>query len=166
MALDRKPLPIEPGDALDKGGDNFRVPAGGRGVLTAAEISALLRPDIPDDAFEEPEEVAERSLPNLALNSQTDDLRDDAGALAARLTLSLRRACQVPAIVNVKSARYSPLSHLVSQYKGEPVLVLFAGEDGALVAGLTLDVGLAVAIIDQVCGGQGQGAGEASARDV
>jgi len=156
MALDRKLVPITPDAPLDRDGDNFRVPAGGaRGVLTPAEIEALLRPDIPEDAFEEPKEVSTYAGADLSGEVETDALRDDAGILAARLTLSLRRACQVPAIVTVESARHSPLSYLVSQHEGEPVLVLFADQDSDLVAGLTLDARLAITIIDQACGGSG-----------
>lgn len=156
MALTHKFAADRPGSPFDKDGDNFRMRAGGRGVLSAAEIEALLRPDIPADAFEEPEEVSAYIGPDLSGGGvgSDDKLLQEAGALAARLTLSLRRTCQVPAIVTVKAAQYSPLSHLVSQHHGEPVLVLFAGEGGALVAGLTLDIKLALTIIDRVCGGQ------------
>ena len=158
MALDRKLVPITPDTPLDRDGDNFRVPAGGaRGVLTPAEIEALLRPDIPEDAFEEPKEVAAYAGADLSRESVSDALRDDAGVLAARLTLALRKACQVPAIVSVDSAMHSPLSYLISQDEGTPVLVLFADKHGDLVAGLTLDARLAITIIDQVCGGSGHG---------
>jgi len=158
MALDRKLVPITPDTPLDRDGDNFRVPTGGaRGVLTPAEIEALLRPDIPEDAFEEPKEVTAYAGADLSGEGIGDALRDDAGVLAARLTLALRKACQLPAIVTVQSAMHSPLSYLVSQEKGEPVLVLFADQHGDLVAGLTLDARLAITIIDQVCGGNGQG---------
>lgn len=158
MALDRKLVPITPDTPLDRDGDNFRVPAGGaRGVLTPAEIEALLRPDIPEDAFEEPKEVTAYADAGSFAEGVSDALRDDAGVLAARLTLALRKACEVPAIVTVESAMHSPLSYLVSQDKGEPVLVLFADQHGDLVAGLTLDARLAITIIDQVCGGSGLG---------
>ncbi len=138
----------------DLEGDNFSVPTG-RGVLSAAEIAALLRPDIAEDAFEEPKDVSPRNLNNFedASTEAQSDLTDDAAALAARMTLSLRRACQVSAIVSVKDARHAPLSYLVSQYQGEPVLILFSDQSGVQVAGLTLDRHLAMAIIDRACGG-------------
>jgi len=159
MALDRKLVPINPDTPLDRDGDNFRMPAGGaRGVLTPAEIEALLRPDIPEDAFEEPKEVTAYAGADLSGAGVTEALRDDAGVLAARLTLVLRKACQVPAIVRLDSAMHSPLSYLVSQNKGEPVLLLFADGQGDLVAGLTFDAQLAITIIDQACGGNGLGA--------
>ena len=145
------------GDQLtppDLEGDNFSVPTG-RGVLTAAEIAALLRPDIAEDEFEDPKEVSSHELDvfdDTSTNSQTD-LIDDAATLAARMTLSLRRACQVSAIVSVKGARHAPLSYLVSQYQGEPVLILLSDQSGMQVAGLTLDRHLVMAIIDRACGG-------------
>ena len=133
-------------------GDNFTVPTG-RGVLTAAEIEALLRPDIPEDAFEPPEEVAPRPLQSLESANTPDGLELDAATLASRLTLCLRRACGIDAVVSVNAARNGPLSHLVSGHEGEPVLVLFQDESGAQIAGLTLDSRLAAVIIDRSCGG-------------
>lgn len=133
-------------------GDNFTVPTG-RGVLSAAEIEALLRPDIPEDAFETPEDVAPRPLQNLETASTPQGLELDAATLASRLTLCLRRACGIDAVVNVNTARNGPLSHLVSAHEGEPVLVLFQDHAGAQIAGLTLDSRLAAVIIDRSCGG-------------
>ena len=152
MALNLKPLAPASQDLADLDGDNFRVPTG-RGVLSAEEIEALLRPDIPDDAFEEPKEVVPHGMAELESQPALDALEDDAAALAARMTLSLRRACLVPAIVTVQKASHAPLSHLVSQYNGEPVLVLFNDQGGRQVAGLTLDRAVAVMIIDRACGG-------------
>lgn len=139
---------------LDMEGDNFRIPTG-RGVLSAAEIEALLRPDIAEDAFEEPSQVSPRAIEAFedSPEDKQTDLLDDAAALAARMTLSLRRACQVSAIVTVKDARQAPLSYLVSQYSGAPVLILFSDQSGAQVAGLTLDHHLVMTIIDRACGG-------------
>lgn len=157
MTPDITPREIEPGakpraaqPRMD--GDNFKVPTG-RGVLTAAEIEALLRPDIPDDAFEEPKQVAPRAVPELEEGASPAGLQLDAATLASRLTLALRRACDIEAVVGVNNASHAPLSYLVSQYKGEPVLVLFQDASGTQVAGLTLDSRLAAVIIDRSCGG-------------
>jgi len=152
MSLNLKPLASASQDPSNLDGDNFRVPTG-RGVLSAEEIEALLRPDIPEDAFEPPKQVVLHGMAELENQPAFDALEDDAAALAARMTLSLRRACLVPAIVTVKKASQAPLSHLVSQYDGEPVLVLFSDQGGAQVAGLTLDRAVAVMIIDRACGG-------------
>ena len=160
MAVNSKPLPMGDQAQTDLApsgleGDNFRVPTS-RGVLSAAEIEALLRPDIPEDAFEEPKEVSQLSTSELEERPTLDALEDDAAALAARMTLSLRRACLVPAIVTVTKASQAPLSYLVSQYEGDPVLVLFNDQSGKQVAGLTLDQSVAVMIIDRACGGSDQ----------
>jgi len=126
MAVNTKPLSMgdqAPTDLApaDLEGDNFRLPTS-RGVLSAAEIEALLRPDIPEDAFEEPKEVSQLGT----------------------------------AIVTVKKASQAPLSYLVSQYRGDPVLVLFNDQSGTQVAGLTLDQSVAVMIIDRACGGSAE----------
>lgn len=133
-------------------GDNFKVPTG-RGVLSAAEIEALLRPDIPEDAFEEPETVTPLVPTQLEAGPQLNTLLEDAGALASRLTLCLRKACQLEAVMRVETASYSPLSYLVSKHEGTPVLVLFADRTGALLAGLTLDQTIATLIVERACGG-------------
>lgn len=163
MAPDRKPFRKDTELSGRQAGDNFRVPTG-RGVLSAAEIEALLRPDIPADAFEEPKTVSPHALNQLENNPATHALEDDAAALAARMTLSLRRACQVEAALTVKGASHAPLSHLVSQYSGDPVLILFSDRSGMQVAGLTLDRLLALTIIDHACGGGAHISGGASGR--
>lgn len=154
MALDVKlaepDVDLGLGPAPREEGDNFRIPTG-RGVLTAAEIEALLRPDIPEDAFEEPSAVA--PLDMVEIEAEPQGLDFDAGLLASRLTLALRQACQIDAVVKVMSAQKAPLSHLVSQHVGEPVLILFSDQTGMQVAGLTLDNALAARIIEQSCGG-------------
>lgn len=158
MALKTKPFDTSKQTPPDLRGDNFKVPTG-RGVLSAAEIEALLRPDIPADAFEPPKDVTPHGLEDLGqggASAKEQDLYDDAAALAARMTLSLRRACQVGAIVTLKSASRAPLSHLISQYQGEPVLILFQDHNHVPVAGLTLERRLAITVIDRACGGAGK----------
>lgn len=154
MVLETKKIPTAKITPPHEGGDNFRVPTG-RGILSAAEIEALLRPDIPKDAFEEPKSVAPRDVPAFdEVSGRTElALTDIAAALAARLTLSLRQACQLPAIVTLNDAQHGPLSHLVSVHDGNPVLVLFRNQQGIQVAGLTVDGHLAAIIIDRACGG-------------
>lgn len=152
MALDIKPSSGLPGAKPRGEGDNFRLPTG-RGVLSAAEIEALLRPDIPPDAFEELETVAPRPLAELETGPPPGDLEADAAMLASRLTLALRRACGVDAVIKVKTTGYAPLSYMVSRHEGEPVLVLFSSADNMQAAGFTLDTMLATAIIDAACGG-------------
>ncbi len=135
-----------------KSGDNFKVPTG-RGVLSAAEIEALLRPDIPEDAFEEPKSVEPLVPAQLEAGPQLNKLLEDAGALASRLTLCLRKTCQLETVLRVETARHAPLSHLVSQHKGDPVLIMFADASGMLRAGLMLDHNIATLIVERAYGG-------------
>ena len=154
MLLDPEQKKIDTPSPLREDGDNFRVPTG-RGVLSAAEIEALLRPDIPEDAFEPPKSVEPRPVAPfddepVAAEPQLEDIAAD---LAARLTLSLRQACQLPAVVTLGNVQRAPLSFLVSTHAGNPVLVLFRNRQGIQVAGLTIDGNLAAIIIDRACGG-------------
>lgn len=152
MAFTPKTLANNTGLASVGGSERLRVNTG-RGVLSAAEIEALLRPDIPEDAFEEPKTVTPRTFGVLEEDPEREAIEDDAAALAARLTLALRRACEVEGTMRVTAVKPAPLSYLVSQHKGDPVLVLFCDKGGNLVAGLTLDHHLALMIIDYACGG-------------
>lgn len=152
MALNLKTSRRPTGPAPRPEGDNFRVPSA-RGLLSAEEIEALLRPDIPENAFEKPETVHTAPMEELEVQSGETPLDVDAGILASRLTLALRRACGIDAIARVESARNAPLSYLVSRHIGDPVLVLFCNEQGVQTAGLTLESNLAAKIIEQSCGG-------------
>ena len=146
----RKATAASPGFGA-AGGDNFKVPTG-RGVLSAAEIEALLRPDIPENAFEEPKSVEPVVPKQLEAGPTLDTLLKDAGALAARLTLCLRQECDLEALLRVDAASFSPLSHLVSKHEGAPLLILFADQSGAVLAGLTLDQSVATMIVERSCG--------------
>ena len=68
-ALDKRPTPLVTDDMLDIDVDR-PIPTA-RGVLTKAEIEALLRPDLPDDleAAVEPEQIVPR------LPAQFDETR-------------------------------------------------------------------------------------------
>lgn len=134
-------------------GDNFRVRTG-RGVLSAAEIEALLRPDVPEDAFEEPETVTPRPVFDFETGADGGVLTGDAETLAAEMTVALRKHCGIDAVLGLRSAAYSPLSQIVSLHETPSVMILFRDRAGLQNAGLTLDADLASALVAVSCGGQ------------
>lgn len=146
------PLP-DPGDTPREEGDNFRLPTS-RGVLSAAEIEALLRPDIPDNAFEEPKSVAPRHIFDFETGNDGALLTGDAATLAAEMTVALRKHCNIDAVLGLRSAEYSPLSQIVAMHETPSVLILFKDRAGLQNAGLTIDADLASALIAVSCGGQ------------
>jgi flagellar motor switch protein FliM len=140
-------------DAMIDEGENFRVPTA-RGVLSAAEIAALLRPDIPEDAFApEPEKVEARPVFDFENGGEGPLLTGDAQTLSAEMTVALRKHCGIDAVLGLLSASYSPMSEIVSLHSQPAVLVLFRDRVGLQNAGLTLDAGLASALVSVACGG-------------
>ena len=139
-------------DATPEQGENFRVPTA-RGVLSAAEIAALLRPDIPEDAFNPPETVAPRPIFDFEVGGEGTLLTGDAQTLAAEMTLALRKHCGIDAVLALRTASHSPMSQIVSLHAQSAVLILFRDRVGLQNAGLTLDAGLASALVSVACGG-------------
>ena len=146
------PDPADMADAMPEEGENFRVPTA-RGVLSAAEIAALLRPDIPEDAFDAPETVDPRPMFDFEVGGEGALLTGDAQTLAAEMTLALRKHCGIDAVLSLSSASYSPMSQIVSLHVQPSVLILFRDRVGLQNAGLTLDAGLASALVSVACGG-------------
>lgn len=133
--------------------ENFRLPTA-RGVLSAQEIEMLLRPDIPEDAFEPPVDAVDHNIADLGEATAGASLLEDAGSLAARLTFAIRKACGVDAVFKAHAANAAPFSALVREAGPSPVLIAFQDEAGFVKAGLTLDTTLAMALIDFACGGK------------
>ncbi len=155
MELKRQVPPPEPFDGEDlfsEEGENFRVPTG-RGVLSAAEIAALLRPDLEPDAFEAPQHVAPRPVFDFEDGGAGALLTGDAETLAAEMTVALRKHCGIDAVLGLRSASHSAMSEIVSLHQSRAVLILFRDRVGLQNAGLTLDAGLASALVSVACGG-------------
>ncbi len=135
--------------------DNFQIPSK-RGLLSAAEIEALLRPDVPEPQTLPAEQPVPCEAYQLAESADADDdvqLKEDADHLASRLTLALRSACRVDAATRVTRAVQVPLSELADCHVNAFILILFGNAAGMQVAALTLDEKVAIRIIDQACGG-------------
>lgn len=153
-------MSIEPGlthdrarGAIEPRDGDFRLPTT-RGILSAAEIEMLLRPDIPKDAFEEPVSATERPMPDLEGSNAGQALDVQAEALAARLTLVMRKACGIDAVFRTSASRRGSLRSAPGEISGGKMLVLFDGPDREVAGVLVLSATLAEALIDRACGGR------------
>ncbi len=126
-----------------------------RGVLTPAEIEALLRPDLSDmEALPEPEPMhtapAEFGGPGTGGRGPEDVAR----RIAARLSRAMREHCGLAAGVTVK--RVSPLAVAdavtAREERGQAILC-FADRHGDVSAMLVLGAGMAQLMIETACGG-------------
>ncbi|MEL7130375.1 MAG: FliM/FliN family flagellar motor switch protein [Pseudomonadota bacterium] len=153
MPANMKDMPSRlDGDDLPVRGDNFTVPTA-RGVLTAAEIEMLLRPDDLERSAPAPSAVSDKPIEPFDAGSADGEDLADAKALTARLTLGLRTACQIDGFFEASGVATGPFDRLAMGIAPAPVTVLFQDSDGNLVAGLALAEGLAKALIDVACGG-------------
>lgn len=136
-----------------------------RGVLSPAEVEALLRPNLDDmpEPDPEPEVIDDRALPELgapaarpADPARPVDISDDARRLAARLTLALRDGCGLRAAATVARCASGQFEQGLMGYdagKGSAV-ACFASPEGEIAAMLVLSAPLANALIETACGGQ------------
>jgi flagellar motor switch protein FliM len=131
-----------------------------RGVLTPAEIEALLRPDLSDMPPEpEPAAPPPRSVSEFAAPAPADTSRDHDAArrLAARLSLALRDSCGLPVAAMVSAARRAPFDQSVSQSPATgPVFACFTARSGDVGAVLVLPAGFNQLLIETACGAQGR----------
>jgi flagellar motor switch protein FliM len=129
-----------------------------RGVLSKAEIEALLRPDLPEPEPEvAPEQVAPRPVQDLgrAGGSARDETGHDmacAEALAARLSLSLRRDGGLAAALTVKAVDRGSFRNALPTADPGAAFACFGTPDGDVTAILALGGPLAAAMIDAGCG--------------
>ena len=134
--------------------------APGRNVLSNAEIEALLRPNLDDmPAIAEPEEVADKAIPDLQdapLSPEDEDLQVQAVALAARLSLAFRQGCGLRAVANLAGfQRLTYREGFDTEAAGQgSAIACFAGPDGTISAMLVLSPPLAAAMVETACGGQ------------
>ena len=142
-----------------------------RGVLSAAEIEALLRPDLSDlpesPAQPAPETIEDKPLPDVqalgpepetlspAANAPTTDIPVTARRLASRLSLALRKGCGLRAAVAARSVREGDFdSGLTGPIAGQgSAIACFAVGEGEVDAMLVLSPELANALIETACGG-------------
>ncbi|MEZ6002454.1 FliM/FliN family flagellar motor switch protein [Hyphomonas sp.] len=142
-----------------------------RGVLSAAEIEALLRPDLSDLPESQPEPapetIADKPLPDVEAraaepeagpetsDSQTTDIPVTARRLASRLSLALRKGCGLRAAAAARCVREGDFdSGLTGAIAGQgAAIACFAIDEGEVDAMLVLSPELANALIETACGG-------------
>lgn len=127
-----------------------------RGVLSAAEIEALLRPDLSDlPGDDEPTSVSDHLVPDLPTDAQRviEQRRIEAGQLAARLSLTLGQCSGVKAAIGFQSvASVNPNTPVKSFENGPAAALCFGARDDAIEAVVVLSGSLADAIIAKACG--------------
>ncbi len=150
----------EPRPGKNYRSDNLKAPSldpdrpipTARGVLSAAEIEALLRPNLP-----EPEPVVDTSpktVPDFG-ETEREDL-DAAERLAARLSLTLRRQSELPlALSLVQVSRQAWRYGLPDPGTGAAFLA-FGDADGNVEAVLVVSGALAAGLVDAACGADGE----------
>ncbi|WP_321488495.1 FliM/FliN family flagellar motor switch protein [uncultured Hyphomonas sp.] len=138
-----------------------------RGVLSAAEIEALLRPDLSDlpesPPEPAPETIEDKPLPEVAAHAPEPAVADTpatdipvtARRLASRLSLALRKGCGLRAAAAARSVHEGDFdSGLTGRIAGQgSAIACFAVGDGEVDAMLVLSPELANALIETACGG-------------
>lgn len=138
-----------------------------RGRLSAAEIEALLRPDLTDFEPEEPArdtasvDVSPRPIPGFDLEGSiaaphAKDIQHDMQAarrLTARLSLALRRDCGLKAAATSKSSARTSFNNALGGIEKGSAIACFAGLGGEIAAMLALSAPLTNALIETACGG-------------
>lgn len=130
-----------------------------RGLLSPAEIEALLRPDLSDLPPEPAAAVArpaEEFSASARPNNQDQDL---ARRLAARLSIGLRESCGLPVAAMVAGTGHGSFETAVKQADEDrgQAIVCFAGPDGDVGAMLILSPALSQLLIETACGARERG---------
>ncbi|MEL6569636.1 MAG: FliM/FliN family flagellar motor switch protein [Pseudomonadota bacterium] len=121
-----------------------------RGVLSAAEIEALLRPDLPD-APAQPTETTPRSIANLDAPQTALDA-DDAQRLCARLGLAMHRATGLGVgLKPVDTVSQTFRSAFPAPDMGA-AFACYGPENGDVDAVLALSPMATLALVDASCG--------------
>ena len=132
-----------------------------RGLLTPAEIEALLRPDL-SDLPPEPEVMVApipRAVSEFAAPPPVNEHQDhDAGRrLAARLSLAMRESCGLPVAAMVAGTCRAPFDAAIGHCDGAgPAFACFAARSGDIGAVLVLPAGFTQLLTETACGAQGR----------
>jgi len=137
-----------------------------RGVLSSAEIEALLRPDLSDlpalPPEPEPETIRAKPMPDVERpagpafgHAASTDIPVTARRLASRLTVALRKGCGLRAAAAARAMSEGDFeSGLDTGIAGQgSAIACFALGDGEIDAMLILSPELANALIETACGG-------------
>jgi flagellar motor switch protein FliM len=153
--------------AAENADEDYKFPSS-RGVLTAAEIEALLRPNQTASALDEVAEApqnlvpkATESLPELDESRSKQDenrtkLDEKAQRLASRLAMALGSGAGVKAAISVSQTAELPRTELSGLLQGKSSAVACIGPSETDIRALVcLPPSLADAIIARACGARG-----------
>lgn len=131
-----------------------------RGLLSPAEIEALLRPDL-SDLPPEPAETIARPMDDFSAPPQAPSAPDQdfARRLAARLSIGLRESCGLPVAAMVTGAGRKSFETAIRQSDGDrgQAIVCFSNRDGDIGAMLVLAPGFTQLLIETACGARERG---------
>jgi len=132
-----------------------------RGLLSPAEIEALLRPDL-SDLPPEPAPVATATRPVEEFGApvqQRHEDHDTARRFAARLSMAMRESCSLPIAAAVTGIGRGPFDAAVRQSDEDrgQAIACFATREGDIGAMLVLSPGLAQLLIEAACGARERG---------
>ncbi len=132
------------------------------GVLTKAEIEALLRPNLPDDigaSLAEPKQVEPRAPVQFEAGQDSHvsrEIRETAGQLAARLSLALGRSTGVKAAIGLRDVQPVQTTTLADLMTGKAgAVACFGVSQTDTMALICMPSDLADALIAQACGARG-----------
>lgn len=121
-----------------------------RGILSAAEIEALLRPDLPEPA-PKPAQTTKRDIPDLnAPRAALDE--EDGDRLCARLALSVKRSTGLSLALQRLETRTGPFRAGLPAPEAGAAHACFGTPDGQVTAILTLSGAATAALIEMSCG--------------
>lgn len=148
-------------------GDNFvaaeRPFPSARGVLSKAEIEALLRPDLPDDlGTKVPDNIAPLSKPvfdGSETQEEASAWADVARNLTSQLTLKVRADCHIDG--RFSSGRQARKSFSDLALPRSAPACLFTNESGAIQAVLGIAAPVLKRLVAEACGGSGRTKGAA-----
>lgn len=131
-----------------------------RGLVSAAEIEALLRPDLSDLEPDAPRAAPAdpRPLANFAEPAPARSPDNDTGRrFAARLSMAMRESCGVPVAAIATATARGGFETAVKQSDEErgQAIACFASRDGDIAAMLVLAPGIAQLLIETACGARG-----------
>ncbi len=140
------------------------VAASTRGLLSQAEIDALLRPNL-DDVPPPAAKAEARTMPDFAAMPARDDGGEAARRIAAKLSLALRKDCGIAAAATVTGTSSAPfgssLTHGLSD-RGRAI-ICFENADCETAAMISLAGAFIQQMIEIACGGR---PGQPLARDL
>lgn len=134
-----------------------------RGVLSAAEIEALLRPDLPDPE-PAPKSTTPKPVPELDTEVEAAISLEDATRLSARLGLSVRRETGLAMALDVLETRRGTFRQAFPAPETGAAYACFGSPDGEIQAVLVVSAAMAAALVDLSCGASAKAASDAAPR--